>query len=64
MSGTFQLKNREELKKRILEVFRDQISEFSEDFREILADDMVTAFKNRLVVLAKIQSRELTKKKD
>nr|MDO8045590.1 hypothetical protein [Candidatus Baldrarchaeota archaeon] len=64
MSGTFQLKNRDELKRRMLEVFRDQISVLSDDFREIFADDMVTAFQNRLLVLAKIQSKELTEKKD
>ena len=64
MSGTFQLKNRDELKRRMLEVFRDQISALSDDFREIFADDMVTAFQNRLLVLAKIQSEKLTKKKD
>ena len=64
MSGTFQLKNRDELKRRMLEAFRDQISGLPEDFREIFADDMVTAFQNRLLVLAKIQSKELTEKKD
>ena len=64
MSGTFQLKNRDELKRRMLEVFKDQISVLSDDFREIFADDMVTAFQNRLLVLAKIQSKELTEKKD
>jgi len=64
LSGTFQLKNRDELKRRMLEVFRDQISVLSDDFREIFADDMVTAFQNRLLVLAKIQSKELTEKKD
>jgi len=64
LSGTFQLKNRDELKRRMLEVFKDQISVLSDDFREIFADDMVTAFQNRLLVLAKIQSKELTEKKD
>ena len=64
MSGTFQLKNRDELKRRMLEAFRDQISGLPDDFREIFADDMVTAFQNRLLVLAKIQSKELTEKKD
>jgi len=64
LSGTFQLKNRDELKRRMLEAFRDQISGLPEDFREIFADDMVTAFQNRLLVLAKIQSKELTEKKD
>ena len=64
MSGTFQLKDRDELKRRMLEVFKDQISVLSDDFREIFADDMVTAFQNRLLVLAKIQSKELTEKKD
>ena len=64
MSGTFQLKNRDELKRRMLEIFKDQISVLSDDFREIFADDMVTAFQNRLLVLAKIQSKELTEKKD
>ena len=48
----------------MLEVFRDQTSMLPEDFREIFADDMVTAFQNRLIILAKIQSEKLTKKKD
>ncbi len=48
----------------MLEVFKEEISRLSEDFREIFADDMVTAFQNRLIILAKIQSKELTEKKD
>ncbi len=64
LSGTYQLRNREELKRRMLEVFKDQISGLSEDYREIFADDMVTAFQNRLIILTKLQSEKLTKKKD
>jgi len=60
----FQLRDRDYLKRKMLEAFKEEISGLSEEFREIFADDMVTAFQNRLLILAKIQSRELSEKKD
>jgi len=56
--------DRDHVRKKVLEAFSKEISGLSDDFREILADDMVTAFENRMTILMKIQSKELMKKKD
>jgi hypothetical protein len=44
-------KNRKQLEAKLANVFDDQITELSTELREILLDDMVTAFENRLNVL-------------
>jgi len=48
----------------MLETFGEEISRLSDNFKEILVDDMVTALENRVAILMKIQSKELMKKKD
>jgi uncharacterized protein (UPF0335 family) len=58
------LKIREYLRRKVLETFEEEISNLSKDFKEVLADDLVTAFENRMAILMKIQSKELMKKKD
>jgi len=47
----FAEKDRKELEARLANVFDDKISGLSTELREILLDDMVTAFENRLNVL-------------
>ena len=44
-------KDRKELEAKLAHVFEGQITELSTELREILIDDMVTAFENRLNVL-------------
>ena len=44
-------KDRKELEAKLANVFDTEISELSTELREILLDDMVTAFENRLNVL-------------
>lgn len=44
-------KDRKELEAKLESVFHDNINELSTELREILLDDMVTAFENRLKVL-------------
>ena len=56
--------DRNYLKRKMLETFDEEFSRFSDDFKEILADDMVTALENRMAILMEIQSKELMKKKD
>jgi hypothetical protein len=44
-------KDRKELEAKLANVFDDKINGLSTELREILLDDMVTAFENRLYVL-------------
>ena len=49
-------KNRKELRLKIAAVFSEKIHMLSTDLQEILLDDLVTAFENRLAVLNRAQS--------
>ncbi|MGD0406342.1 MAG: hypothetical protein ABSB10_06810 [Candidatus Bathyarchaeia archaeon] len=44
-------KERKELEAKLANVFQEKINGLSTELREILLDDMVTAFENRLIVL-------------
>ena len=44
-------KDRKELEAKLANVFDNEINNLSTELREILLDDMVTAFENRLNVL-------------
>ncbi len=45
------VKNRKELEAKLANVFQEKINGLSTELREILLDDMITAFENRLNVL-------------
>jgi hypothetical protein len=45
------IKTRDELEAKMAAVFGEEIKELSTELREILLDDMVTAFENRINVL-------------
>jgi hypothetical protein len=47
-------KGRKELEEKMCNVFSGKISELSTELQEILIDDMVTAFENRLKVLTRV----------
>jgi hypothetical protein len=49
------LKSRDELEGKMAAVFGEEIKELSTELREILIDDLVTAFENRVNVLNRIQ---------
>ena len=49
--------NRKKLQKMMLEAFTSEISNLSSELQYILADDMVTALQNRLLVFQKIQTK-------
>ena len=57
MNKTDALKNREILEEKMVVVFGEEIMELSTEFQEILIDDIVTAFENRVNVLNRIQDR-------
>ena len=44
-------KERKQIESRLADVFQSQINGLTTELREILLDDMVTAFENRLNVL-------------
>jgi len=49
-------KNRKELKRKMADVLDKNIQTLSTELQEILLDDLVTAFENRLSVLNKAQA--------
>ena len=57
MEKSFSSQNRKKLQKMMLEAFTNEISALKPEFQSILADDMVTAFQNRLVVFQRIQAK-------
>ena len=57
MEKTVSPKIRTQQKRKMLDLFADDIEQLPRDLQWILADDLVTAFHNRLAVFMKIQSR-------
>ena len=57
MKESFSPQNRKKLQKMMIEAFTSEINTLTPELQYILADDMVTAFQNRLVVFQKIQSK-------
>ena len=53
MENRISRKSRKELKIKMSDVFKERISALSPDLREVLLDDLVTAFENRLKILNK-----------
>ena len=51
-------KDRKELEAKLANVFDTEINTLSTELREILLDDMVTAFENRLNVLNKASRKK------
>jgi hypothetical protein len=51
------LKDRQELEAKMASVFGEKIRKLSTELQEILLDDMVTAFENRLNVLNRAHAK-------
>ena len=56
MKHQYSSKNRNELRLKMATVFSEKIRMLSTELQEILLDDLVTAFENRLNVLNRAQS--------
>ena len=56
MKRQYSSKNRNELRLKMATVFSEKIQMLSKELQEILLDDLVTAFENRLNVLNRAQS--------
>jgi hypothetical protein len=55
LNQTQTLKTRNQLEAKMADVFKEEIQELSAEFRQILVDDLVTAFENRFTVLSRPQ---------
>ena len=55
MEKKFSEQNRKKLQKMILKAFDSEIKTLAPELQSLLADDMVTALQNRILVLQKIQ---------
>jgi hypothetical protein len=55
LNESVMVKSRCELEEKMAVVFNEEIKELSTELREILIDDLVTAFENRVNVLNRIQ---------
>jgi hypothetical protein len=51
-------KDRKELEAKLANVFHEQINDLTTELREILLDDLVTAFENRLNVLNRVSRKD------
>lgn len=57
MEKTVYPKTRKKLQRKMLDLFMDEMEQLPHDLQRVLADDLVTAFHNRLAVFMKIHSR-------
>jgi GMP synthase PP-ATPase subunit len=48
---------RKQMEKKIIQIFQEEMKKLSKDLQKILADDLVTAFVNRMAVFTEIQSK-------
>lgn len=55
MNQQVAVKGRKELEAKISMVFGEKIKGFSAELQEILLDDMITAFENRLTVFKRVK---------
>ena len=55
MKHQYSSKNRKEMRLKMAAVFSEKIQMLSADLQEMLIDDLVTAFENRLEVLNRVQ---------
>lgn len=57
MEKTVSLGKRKHLQRKMLELFIDEMEQLPSDLQRVLADDLVTAFHNRLAVFNRLQSK-------
>lgn len=57
MENTISPKARKQLQRKMLDLFMNEIEQLPRDLQWILADDLVTAFYNRMTVFKKVHSK-------
>jgi hypothetical protein len=63
MEKSFAPQSRKKLQKMMIEAFTSEIQTLTPELQSILADDLVTAFQNRLKVLQRIQAKATLEQK-
>lgn len=58
MKRTLSPEERRRLEEKVMDIFKNETHALSQELQRILADDLVTAFENRLATLVRIQSRQ------
>jgi len=48
---------RENLENKLIDAFKDEMNTLSEELQQILAEDLITAFRNRITVFQRIQTK-------
>ncbi|MCJ7722243.1 hypothetical protein MUO98_07570 [Candidatus Bathyarchaeota archaeon] len=57
MEKSFSSQSRKKLQKMMMEAFTSEIQTLTPELQSILADDLVTAFQNRLMAFQRIQAK-------
>jgi len=57
LKKTLSPKERKQLEKKVMDTFKNETNALSQELQRILADDLVTAFQNRLDTLMRIQTK-------
>lgn len=57
LEKTISLGKRKQLQRKMLDLFIGEMEQLPNDLQQVLTDDLVTAFHNRLAVFIKIQSK-------
>jgi hypothetical protein len=58
LKRTLSPEERRRLEEKVMDIFKNETHALSQELQRILADDLVTAFENRLATLVRIQSRQ------
>ncbi len=57
MKKTYTPSQRENLENKLIDAFKDEMNALSKELQQILADDLITAFQNRITVFRRIQTK-------
>ena len=57
MRKAYSSSERKHLKNELIHTFKDEMGMLSKELQQILADDLITAFQNRIAVFQRIQAR-------
>ena len=61
MKNAWSLHHRKQIEKKLIEAFAGEVKALTPELQQIMADDLVTAFQNRMIALLKIQSKGIQK---
>ena len=57
MIKPYSTSERKHLESKLIDAFKDEMSTLSKEFQQIVADDLITAFQNRVAVFQRIQAK-------